>query len=927
MLTSSFTQELVPANNYNASRKVLMKRLTPKMRLLSLLLVFAMLLSAVPVYAAEEDTHDTSAAYTITLADDDRNLNGTIKVKIACPAHEEGHDYSGDDAIVEPTYDEETGKYTYTVHAGDMIVMRRQANSGYTVAEFGYVRTGREDTTYAMKSASQDTTLKDTFGAGYIFCFTMPEYDVTLGAYFAHKTDDTYINNALSPDKNVIAGQGKFDSPTEYIGLIMNDAWVYQSGDCVGVDAYVDSRLVDAFRSDERYTMHLEARAVNDEAAGYRVIAKLEMTLDAWIELCEGSETKTDDKGRTLYILDDLLIPMLDETALVLSDEIYCTLQIGHEDWKNTFGAPAYRWAYSGGDYAYVLPDDADMPEPMIWVHNLHPDTYFGEKVLQAVSMINEEWDMDITVHYVTPEVMDEPIGALAGWPGYALSNNGGSDVEISGRYLIYCNMPSVVREALGDYISRACRGEVTTAKLTKNGAAETFEHMYGQLDEESELFSAAYRLSLASYNASKDVTRENAGENHHWTEEDWEAFDALLALSAVLIAAPEGEYEAIEYRELATRIMEMHMDFNGDTLINYDFRFNVEEYDDEHYMVTVYASDVDMAELNIDYYWSYFDQPTLSYQIVKKDELYRVMCTISSTITKPGNFQTLYMSNPEAPEYTINATEDSIELTFAAYDYARDDMTHSYTLYNIPEVEFFTATLLDADGNVVSQQALEEAGTITFTGLNPGSEYKLRIYTANEVGRSDILTELVQTASNYDVPVFTDVAAGAYYHDAVLWAAENGIARGTTATTFSPEGICNRAQIVTFLWRAAGSPSPENTDMPFVDVAEGSFYYDAVLWAVENQITNGTSQTTFSPGMTVSRAQAVTMLWRWAGSPQAEQTGSFEDVAQGSYYEAAAAWAVAEGITTGTTSTTFSPEAPCLRGQTVTFLYRYMAE
>lgn len=904
-----------------------MKRFTPKKRLLSLLLALVMLMSAVPVYAAENDTHDTSATYTITLADDDRNLNGTIKVKIACPAHEEGRDYSGDDAIVEPTYNEETGKYTYTVHAGDKIVMRRQANSGYTVAEFGYVRTGREGTTFAMKSATQDTALKDTFGAGYIFCFTMPQYDVTLGAYFAHKTNDTYINNALSPDKNVIAGKGKFASPSEYIGLIMNDAWVYQSGDGVGIDAYVDSRLIDAFRADGSYTMHLEARALNDEASGYRVIAKLEMTLAEWVGLCEGSETKTDDKDRTLYILDDLVIPMLDETELSLSDEIYCTVQIGHGDWKNTFGAPAYRWAYSGGDYAYVLPDDAAMPEPMVWVHNLHPDTYFGEKVLQAVAMINEEWDMDITVHYVTPEVMDDPIGALAGWPGYELSEGSGSDVEIAGRYLIYCNMPSVVREALGDYISRACRGEVTTAKLTRNGAEDTFEHMYGHLDEESELFSAAYRLSLASYNASQDVTRENAGEDHHWTEEDWAAFDALLAQSAVLIAAPEGEYEAIEYRELATRIMEMHMDFNGDTLINYDFRFNVEEYDDEHYMVTVFASDVDIAELSIDYYWSYFDQPAQTYQIVKKDELYRVMCTISSTITKPGNFQTLYMSNPENPEYTIQATEDTIELTFAEYDYSRDDMTHTYTLYNIPEVELFAASLLDADGNVISQQTLEEADTIAFTGLNPGSEYKLRIHTANEVGRSDILTELVQTAPDYEVPVFTDVADGAYYHDAVLWAAENGIARGITATTFRPVDPCNRAQAVTFLWRAAGSPKPENTEMPFTDVVEGSYYYDAVLWAVENHITKGTSKTTFSPNMIVSRGQNVTFLWRWAGSPQAEQTGSFDDVAENSYYYTATQWAVEEGITKGTTAATFSPNAPCLRAQTVTFLYRYMAE
>ena len=170
---------------------------------------------------------------------------------------------------------------------------------------------------------------------------------------------------------------------------------------------------------------------------------------------------------------------------------------------------------------------------------------------------------------------------------------------------------------------------------------------------------------------------------------------------------------------------------------------------------------------------------------------------------------------------------------------------------------------------------------------------------------------------------VFVDVATGSYYEDAVDWAVENGITKGTDDTHFSPDGICTRAQAVTFLWRTAGSPKPETRAMPFTDVAAGSYYYDAVLWAVENGITKGTSDTTFSPNMTCSRAQIVAFLWRSEKSPAAGTANPFADVKSTAYYADAVLWAVKENITKGTTSTTFSPNADCTRAQIVTFLWR----
>ena len=170
----------------------------------------------------------------------------------------------------------------------------------------------------------------------------------------------------------------------------------------------------------------------------------------------------------------------------------------------------------------------------------------------------------------------------------------------------------------------------------------------------------------------------------------------------------------------------------------------------------------------------------------------------------------------------------------------------------------------------------------------------------------------------------FTDVQSGAYYYDAVLWAVEKNITSGTSAATFSPNNPCTRGQIVTFLWRAAGSPKPTSSNNPFIDVKAGAYYYDAVLWAVEKGITSGTSATTFSPDTACTRGQTVTFLWRAAGSPKvASSNNPFSDVQAGAYYYDAVLWAVEQKVTSGTSATTFAPGSTVTRGQTVTFLWR----
>ena len=170
----------------------------------------------------------------------------------------------------------------------------------------------------------------------------------------------------------------------------------------------------------------------------------------------------------------------------------------------------------------------------------------------------------------------------------------------------------------------------------------------------------------------------------------------------------------------------------------------------------------------------------------------------------------------------------------------------------------------------------------------------------------------------------FTDVPSGSYYEDAVIWAVSKGITSGTTKTTFSPNSICTRAQAVTFLWNAAGKPKVSGT-CAFQDISSGAWYYQAVLWAVQNNITSGTSATTFSPDQICNRAQIVKFMWNAEGQPDVFGTCVFKDVYTGDWYYQAVLWAVQNNVTSGTSATTFSPKQACSRAQIVTFLYRYL--
>jgi hypothetical protein len=229
-------------------------------------------------------------------------------------------------------------------------------------------------------------------------------------------------------------------------------------------------------------------------------------------------------------------------------------------------------------------------------------------------------------------------------------------------------------------------------------------------------------------------------------------------------------------------------------------------------------------------------------------------------------------------------------------------------------------------DNGTVTAPTCTEQGFTTYTCTVCGEKY------VDEASWTDALGHNFENGDckNCDEVLtsrFEDVKAGLFYFDPVEWAVEKGITTGATDTTFNPDGQCTRAEVVTFLWRAAGKPEPTTTVNPFTDVKEGDFFYKAVLWANENNITNGVSATAFAPLTKCNRAQVVTFLWRAQNEPASDAEVTFTDVKDGQFYTTAVAWAVEHNITNGISATEFGVSGICNRAQVVTFLYRSQAE
>ena len=317
------------------------------------------------------------------------------------------------------------------------------------------------------------------------------------------------------------------------------------------------------------------------------------------------------------------------------------------------------------------------------------------------------------------------------------------------------------------------------------------------------------------------------------------------------------------------------------------------------------------------------------------------VTCDNGITVTKNG-VDTFSATLPnQTKTYTFTASYTGAENG----NYSNESavctvaVTHHSSGSSNPTYSVTTPSKSENGGVAVSSKNARKGDTVTVT-VTPDAGYQLdKLTVTDKNGNVLKLTDKGDGKYSFTMPdgkveikavfakkvetsPFDDVSTDAYYYKAVQWAQEKGITDGISSNLFGPKQPCTRSQIVTFLWRAAGSPEPKGTAAGMTDVAPGSYYAKAVAWAVENGITTGTAEGTFSPDATCTRAQAVTFLARAQNATVTGKT-AFSDVPADSYFADAVAWAQANGVTTGTSETTFSPDSDCTRAQIVTFLYR----
>ena len=308
--------------------------------------------------------------------------------------------------------------------------------------------------------------------------------------------------------------------------------------------------------------------------------------------------------------------------------------------------------------------------------------------------------------------------------------------------------------------------------------------------------------------------------------------------------------------------------------------------------------------------------------------------------VSKNGTVTAVRRGTATITAYYGCGISDTIEVVVtqsASEDSGSDDSTPTYTATvddtengsvtvtpkSASKGDIVTVTVDPDDGYILETLAVTDKNGKELELSNQGNgKYTFKMPSGAVAVKATFMED--NTMLNY----FVDVFATDYYYDAVLWAVEEGITSGTSATTFSPDASCTRGQMATFLWRAAGSPEPVSKTSPFVDVAADAYYAKAVQWAYEQGIAGGTSATTFSPDQTCTRGQMTTFLWRNAGSPAVVSSiEPFADIPTSAYYATAVQWAYEEEITSGTSATTFSPNNACTRAQMVTFLYRHFVK
>ena len=853
-----------------------------------------------------------------------------------------------------------------TAKPGDTVTFTATPTDGtYTATSVGYwtvARDGKEGKLVTLK-ANKDGN----------YSFTMPDSSVVIGAAFQ---TTPFISGGSSSSSGRVGGTKETDW---YLYASNEKAYLPTQNAQPTARLFVDQRILN--QSDT--TLTLETREYTD--AGYKVVGTQTYTHEQLVQLFQGEnavEGKTTyNKQNVSYKrLNNVAFPEVQ--SLTAGNKVYLVAKIGRDAWVDAKGEAVYRWTST--EDSTVTENVSKAPKPIVWLYNLTENSHRGSIVREILKNLNiqigtiDGSKLDENIGYLVGWDGYESTN-----PTY---NTNSYDVEyILMGNLTETQMDDFL-DGMSAQNIRVNLKSVPTAWTAGKTFSELFAIMAKEdeafkailaLDsmiyDAEQLDEKTYSQKEGWSNFQKALDDANAilqGEEEREAKEYLAACETLkqaylvvtekkaltgeLALSlskqkdgkyqisAALENGPEGAQFSYVWQNNAT----------GQTLDNWS------------------ADALRQVKLTITGTGNFYG--TLSATLsVPSDPVYRTSASTSS-ITVEVDAVPKTRNMPAVTNYVVQlyqgeklvAEKNSAQAgSFTFSDLSRNT---SYTVKLYAENPVGRGNVLTADvttrsggssssgttyavttpsntanGTVtVSPKNASKGSTVTVT-VKPDSGYALdQLKVKDRSGKQITLTDKGNGQFTFTMPAskvtveasfakteqpgttgFTDVSASAYYADAVAWAVSRGITTGTSATTFSPDASCTRGQIVTFLWRAAGSPSPKGTSS-FADVPAESYYAQAVAWAVENGITNGTGEGTFSPDTPCDRSQSVTFLFRALGGKTAGDA-AFSDVPAGSYYASAVAWAAEQGITTGTSSTTFSPNDTCTRGQIVTFLYR----
>ncbi len=641
------------------------------------------------------------------------------------------------------------------------------------------------------------------------------------------------------------------------------------------------------------------------------------------------ANSRTGDETR-----GELTLDLRESAALQAGEKLFIKLRLPHVEWEDE------EVDYVSASIPVIAADD-EIPAYSVVLYNLDEETSRGARLRAILS------ELGIPAVEMTYENLNQSVGYLAGLDGYEAAESAYSGKDYDAEFMLICNLPETLLDRFLDAMQADGLRIDHKAVVTAYNRDTLYHELMDEIADEHSVFQMLIQL-----NSMIGESKQVSGSDYE-SSERWDAFQQAIAAGSALISSEEPSYEDLSaaYETLKSEYLAVtgQVELTGTAVIS------IAEEEGGTYSMTV-SVEGGNADGQYAYIWSNGSTEKTLTGIPAQ----RLIGT-TVTVTADGCYGklTAQLAVPAYETPTVTAGETTLTVQLQSAEGAA----------NTPAAAQYVVSLYCGDELVETRTVSSAEESVVFSGLTSSTAYTVKSYAVSPVGRSDILTTAVTTAaaSNpggdnsgdnsgdntggnsgdnsgntsggssggssspavatpaastpVEKPAFSDVPTSVYYADAVAWAVKSGITNGKTSDLFGSNDPCTRAQIVTFLWRAAGSPEPKSLTS-LSDVSGDAYYAKAVAWAVENGITNGTADGRFAPDAPCTRAQSIAFLFRALGKA-VEGTASFTDVPGDSYYASAVIWAVENGVTGGIGGGLFAPNSTCTRAQIVTFLFR----